>query len=267
MVCRCVGLLVPLVRRIAECALFLCAVPQNSKPQTGGTKNAEQKIRSTGGGNRNYRDLRRLRQLSPGCRSRLPCPSGTDRKNSLYDAIQRQQSSNTGRGSASVLFWFFQFSDGKHCQLNPNPNLSFLSVLWEFLSPAQKAVRNAKSTALYNACENNEADQILGATFDYKITDYLFFTKVECTAKGFPARVRGVELLRQQPVILNKWQKIEYFSSSEEPKIYSGPEHAVSPGAAEKETSSFDGNRSNTPIVFPVFSNMLPYILSNITHN
>lgn len=173
----------------------------------------------------------------------------------------------TGRGSASVLFWFFQFSDGKHCQLNPNPNLSFLSVLWEFLSPAQKAVRNAKSTALYNACENNEADQILGATFDYKITDYLVFTKVECTAKGFPARVRGVELLRQQPVILNKWQKIEYFSSSEEPKIYSGPEHAVSPGTAEKETSSFDGNRSNTPIVFPVFSNMLPYVLPNTTHN
>ena len=104
-VCRCVGLLVPLVRRIAECALFLCAVPQNSKPQTGGTKNVEQKIRSTGGGNRNYRDLRRLRQLSPGCRSRLPCPSGTDRENSLYDAIQRQQSSNyrTGIGFGTVL--------------------------------------------------------------------------------------------------------------------------------------------------------------------
>lgn len=212
----------------------MCAHSKFSQNKAGGTKNAEQKIRSTGGGNRNYRDLRRLRQLSPGCRSRLPCPSRADRRIPYTTQYSVNNHRITGRGSASVLFWFFQFSDGKHCQLNPNPNLSFLSVLWEFLSPAQKAVRNAKSTALYNACENNEADQILGATFDYKITDYLFFTKVECTAKGFPARVRGVELLRQQPVILNKWQKIEYFSSSEEPKIYSGPEHAVSPGAAKR---------------------------------
>lgn len=138
------------------------------------------------------------------------------------------------KGSASVLFWIFQFSDGKYCQLNPNPNLSFLSIFWEFLSPSQKAVRNAKSTALYNACENNEADQILGATFDYKITDFLFFTRVECTVKGFPASVRGVELQQQKPIILNEWQKIEYLSSTEEPKVYSGPEQAVSPGITGK---------------------------------
>ena len=118
--------------------------------------------------------------------------------------------------------------------LNSNPNLSFLSMLWELLSPSQKAVRNAKSTALYNACENNEADQILGATFDYKITDFLFFTRVECTVKGFPASVRGVELQQQKPIILNEWQKIEYLSSTEEPKVYSGPEQSVSPGTAGK---------------------------------
>ena len=78
----------------------------------------------------------------------------------------------------------------------------------------------------------SDADQILGATFEYKITDYLVFSKVECTAKGFPARARGVELLEQkQPVILNNWQKIEYISPYETPKVYSGPEDATPPSA------------------------------------
>ncbi len=154
-----------------------------------------------------------------------PQPTGKVRYITKYKVDQQRIS---GQGIASVLLWCFHFSDGKYCQLNPNPHLSFLSVVWELISPSQKAVSNAKNSALYNACETNRADQIVGATFEYKITDYLVFSKVECTARGFPAHVDAVELVDlKQAVILNNWQKIEYISPYEEIKDYSGPEKAA----------------------------------------
>lgn len=122
-----------------------------------------------------------------------------------------------GDGKASVLFWIFQFSDGKYCQLAKNPRLSLLDSIFEYLSPSQKAINNAKSSALYNACEKNSADQIFGATFQYKITDYLFYAAVECSVKGYPAKVKSVKMLEKQPVILNQWQKIEYLAPYEIP--------------------------------------------------
>ena len=231
-VCRCVGLLVSLVRQIAECVFFCAQFRKTVNP-----RQEERKMR-----NKRFGALAAaigITVICGGCVSYhrdagvdylvRPQATGEICYTTQYE-IGKQRI--TGRGSASVLLWVFQFSDGKYCQLNSNPHLSFLSLLWEFLSPAQKAVSNAKNTALYNACEDSDADQILGATFEYKITDYLVFSKVECTAKGFPARARGVELLEQkQPVILNNWQKIEYISPYETPKVYSGPEDATPPSA------------------------------------
>ena len=152
-----------------------------------------------------------------------------------YTEYQISQDKVNGQGKASVLFWLFQFSDGKYCQLGMGPNLSIVSQIAEVFSPTQRAVYNAKSSAMYQACESSSADQILGATFEYRITDYFFYLTVECTAKGYPATAKGIKMLEKQPVILNKWQKVEYLNLYEVPQVYSDPEHATTPGIYQQQ--------------------------------
>jgi hypothetical protein len=62
----------------------------------------------------------------------------------------------------------------------------------------------------------------MGVTFDYVIKDYLIFATVHCRVKGFPATVKGVKMVDKKPIILNKWQKIEYIAPYEFPKDLSG---------------------------------------------
>lgn len=151
-----------------------------------------------------------------------------------YTEFEVSQNRISGQGESSVLLWIFQFSDGKYCLRNRNPRLSLANQVLEFLSPTQKAVGNAKNSALYNACESAPADQLLGTAFEYKITNYLFYSTVECNVKGFPATVKGVKMLEKQPVILNNWQKIEYLAPYEIPQVYSDPDHATPPSALVK---------------------------------
>lgn len=154
-----------------------------------------------------------------------PQPAGSVRYVTKYQVDQKKIA---GDGTASVLFGVFQFSEGKFCKLNTDPHLSVFSKILEYFSPTQKAVSNAKNAALYNACESNQADQILGATFEYTIENYFFYASVKCSAKGFPARAEKIELLDKQPVILNEWQKIEYIPAPYDlPRNYSGPEDSI----------------------------------------
>ena len=146
-----------------------------------------------------------------------------------YTEFKVSEKKVAGHGEASVLLWLFQISDGKYCQLGLAPRLSIFSILSEIFSPTQRAVFNAKSSAMYQACEVSSADQILGATFEYKITDYFFYAKVECTAKGFPATALSVKMLDKQPIILNSWQRVEYLRPYEVPSVYSDPEHSAPP--------------------------------------
>lgn len=124
------------------------------------------------------------------------------------------------RGEASVLLGIFQIAENKRCLSVFNPNLSILSILDDLISPTFRAVTNAKSIALYNACEQNNADQLLGVTFDYIVHDYFFFARVDCTVRGFPAKIKGLKMIEKKPIILNKWQKIEYIAPHENPRIY-----------------------------------------------
>ena len=140
-----------------------------------------------------------------------------------YEVSQTRVS---GQGKASVFFWLFQSTDGNYCQLGATPDLSISSHIAEGFSPTQRAIFNAKSSALYRVCEDSSADQILAATFEYKVTDYFFWTTVECTAKGYPATVKCVKIIdganAKQPVILNTNQKIEYIDvNARTPEDYS----------------------------------------------
>ena len=125
----------------------------------------------------------------------------------------------TAKGEASVLFGIFQIAENKRCLSIFNPHLSAFSVLSDILSPTYTAVSNAKSIALYNACVENNADQLIGVTFDYVVKNYFFYATVECSVKGFPAKVKGVKMVDKKPIILNKWQKIEYVKPYENPVV------------------------------------------------
>ena len=136
-----------------------------------------------------------------------------------YTEYKLEEKQIQAEGNAAVLFGILQIAENKQCLSVVNPNLSVFSILNDLLSPTYKAVSNAKNIALYNACVQHNADQLLGATFDYIVKDYLFFAKVQCTVKGFPAKIKGVKMIEQRPIIINKWQKIEYVKPHETPVV------------------------------------------------
>lgn len=139
-----------------------------------------------------------------------------------YTEYEVSQERISATGEASVLFGIFQFAENKKCLTVRDPELSVFSILKDLISPTQRAVDNARSVARYNACEKSNADQLLGVTCDYKIVDYMFFAKVDCIVRGFPAKVKAVRMMNKKPVILNKWQKVEYLAPHEIPAVYSG---------------------------------------------
>ena len=123
----------------------------------------------------------------------------------------------TAKGEATVLFGIFQIAENKRCLTVANTALSLFALIENLISPTGQAVTNAKSIALYNACEQHHADQLLGVTFDYSIRNYLIYAKVNCVVKGFPATVTGIKKIEKKPIIINKWQKIEYVAPHENP--------------------------------------------------
>ena len=136
-----------------------------------------------------------------------------------YTEFELQEKQVQATGEASVFLGIFQIAENKRCLSVINPNLSVFSILDDILSPTYTAISNAKSVALYNACEQNNADQLLGTTFDYVVKDYFVFATVNCIVKGFPAKVKGVKMIEKKPIILNKWQKIEYVNQYENPIV------------------------------------------------
>lgn len=136
-----------------------------------------------------------------------------------YTEYEPAEQRISATGNASVLFGFIQLAENKRCLSVFNNQSTFFSILFHHFSPTARAVNNAKSVALYNACELHKADQLLGVTFDYVIDDYLIYSKVKCTVKGFPARVKGIKMIDKKPIILNKWEKIEYVAPYEKPRM------------------------------------------------
>ena len=57
------------------------------------------------------------------------------------------------------------------------------------LSASERAIQYAKAAATYEACDQTNADALLGISYRYKVTNYLIFTTVSCEATGFPASV------------------------------------------------------------------------------
>lgn len=115
-------------------------------------------------------------------------------------------------GTARVLFWVFTSGEPKYAEV-PGLNLGFF--------PTDRAIYKAKAAATYEACTKNNADALLGVTYNYKITDYFFVSTVECEVQGFPAKVSGVSILEDKPVLVDKDKTLIRLKTYETPEDYS----------------------------------------------
>ncbi len=102
-------------------------------------------------------------------------------------------------GTARVWFGFLTSGEPKYADV-PGLNLPFF--------PTDRAIYRAKSAATYNACEQTKADALLGVAYKYMVTNYLIFSTVECEVVGYPARVAGMKLLEDHPVLVDDTTKV-----------------------------------------------------------
>ena len=69
-------------------------------------------------------------------------------------------------------------------------------------------------------------------TINMKSKKCILFAAVDYTVKGFPAKVKGITKIAKKPIILNKWQKVEYIKPCENPELI---------GEESSPVISFDG--------------------------
>ncbi len=100
-----------------------------------------------------------------------------------------------GKGESTCWFWFFSGTDGRHM---PSPGFSI------------GGVRSAKDSATFDAVESAKADTLVGAQYRYTCTsEWLgIYKSVQCEVLGFPAFVKGVELIDERPVLIEKDQQV-----------------------------------------------------------
>jgi len=122
----------------------------------------------------------------------------------------------SGTGEAKVVLGMFYSSEDKFCLWDEDLSRTTMDGVTDALSPAQLCIGNAKKAAVFNAISASNADLLLGATYEYTVNSGLFYTHVKCTVKGFPAKIKGVKFVNK-PIILNKWQRIEYVCPEENP--------------------------------------------------
>jgi hypothetical protein len=100
-----------------------------------------------------------------------------------------------GSGKSTCWFWFFAGDDGRHM---PSPGFSL------------GGVKTAKDSATFDAVESAKADTLVGAQYRYTCTSKWLgiYKEVACDVIGFPAFVKGVEMVTERPVLIEKDQQV-----------------------------------------------------------
>lgn len=89
----------------------------------------------------------------------------------------------SGTAQVNVLFGLFAWgADG----FADNSKLSFFSFL-------PSAENFAKSAAVYDACQKNKVDTLVGTRYTVDSMDYFVFKTVKCDVAGFPAKMTGIK--------------------------------------------------------------------------
>lgn len=101
-----------------------------------------------------------------------------------YAAIlNHKNAAVSGTAQINVLFNFFAWGADGYADFS---KLSFFSFL-------PSGENFAKSAAVFNACQKNKADTLVGTRYTLTVTDYFVFKTVKCDVSGFPATMTGLK--------------------------------------------------------------------------
>ena len=122
--------------------------------------------------------------------------------------LQHKEVRVAGKAQINVLFGLFAWgADG----FADNSKLSFFSFL-------PSAENFAKSAAVYDACQKNKVDTLVGARYTVAVTDYFVFKTVKCDVAGFPAKMTGLK--KKSPyAIIGKDGKASIYWLAEKPVV------------------------------------------------
>ncbi len=122
-----------------------------------------------------------------------------------YKAVLKHETKRvTGNSQLTILFGFFSWGANGQAE---NSNLSAFS----FVPSHTNAV---KSAAVYDACQKNNADTLLGTRYKVTTTDYLLVTTIKCEVAGFPATMTGVTELKPYVLKGNQEDKLVYLDQA-----------------------------------------------------
>jgi len=109
----------------------------------------------------------------------------------------------TAEGYADCWFWLFSSTDG--CRYAA-PGFTLHS-----------GVSAAKDSATYHAVEDAKSDAILGCMYKVTKTSKCFgiYKETKAEVRGFPADVKGIELVKDHPVLIEKDKQIVRLNSWE----------------------------------------------------
>ncbi len=117
-----------------------------------------------------------------------------------YDAIFTHKNARVdGEAQINVLFGLFSWGAEGYADNSELSTFSFLPSAENF----------AKSAAVYDACQANKADVLVGTRYIMTITDYFVFKKINCKVAGFPATMTGV---KEKKAYILPDGKVSYFS-------------------------------------------------------
>ncbi|MDD2480214.1 MAG: hypothetical protein PHS31_10020 [Victivallaceae bacterium] len=91
-----------------------------------------------------------------------------------------------GNAQINVLFGILSWGANGVAE---NSNLSSFSF-------QPSSANFAKSAAVYEACQRNNADTLIGTRYVLTTTDYIVFKIVKCEVAGYPATMTGVKKLK-----------------------------------------------------------------------
>ena len=107
-----------------------------------------------------------------------------------------------GEAQVNVLFGLFAWGvDG----FAENSDLSTFSFI-------PSAENYAKSAAVYNTCQKNQVDTLLGTRYTMTVTNYFVFKTIKCEVAGFPAVMNGIKKKSPYVIISGKDSKVVWMA-------------------------------------------------------
>ncbi|MBO7147048.1 MAG: hypothetical protein J6W81_04805 [Lentisphaeria bacterium] len=100
----------------------------------------------------------------------------------VYDPIVKHENRKiSGSATWHSLFGFINWGLGQYAERT------------ELRDIFPNVISLVKQSAVFDACDTNKCDIILGTKYVITVDDYLVYKTVNCTVTGFPGQVVGLE--------------------------------------------------------------------------